>query len=198
MPESPRLGNADLVSAAVLVDGSRIQDTYFVHEIEVIREINRIPYARLVIADGSIVEETFEASESGDFVPGKKVELKAGYHTENETIFKGVIVRQTIRIAPDGNTFLVLTCNDEAVKMTVGRSSGEFLDKKDSDVISTLVSSAGLSADVEATSAQHEHLIKHYASDWDFVISRAEANGQIVTVDDGKVTVGKPMKTPCG
>ncbi len=193
MPNSPRAGNADLVTVAVLIEGKRIPDKYLVREMEVVREINRIPYARLVIADGSAVEETFEASESNQFVPGKTVELKAGYHSKNETIFKGVIVRQTIRIAPDGNTFLVLTCNDRATKLTVARSSIQFTKKKDSEVIAELLRKAGLKGDVEATDEVHEHLIKHYASDWDYLVSRAEANGQVVIVHDDKISVRAPV-----
>ena len=35
-------------------------------------------------------------------------------------------------------------------------------------------------------------VVQHDSSDWDFVLCRAEANGHLVAVRDGKVTVGPP------
>jgi len=34
--------------------------------------------------------------------------------------------------------------------------------------------------------------VQYYCSDWDFLLSRAEANGYLVVVEDGKVTVKAP------
>ncbi len=196
MATSPRLGKADLVSIAVLVDGKRIRDVYRVAQIQVTKEINRIPVAKVMINDGSAVDETFAISESDDFVPGKEIEIKAGYHGDNETIFQGIIVKHSIKVNGPGRSFLVLTCNDKAVKMTIARSSARFSDKKDSDVMADLVRKAGLTAEVEATKVSHEQLIQHNASDWDYLVTRAEINGQIVIVDSGRVTIKVPAYQP--
>jgi len=66
------------------------------------------------------------------------------------------------------------------------------LKKKDSDVIGTLIGNAGLDKDIEATTTEHPELVQYYATDWDFMLNRAEVDGLIVLVDDGKVTVQKP------
>jgi Rhs element Vgr protein len=182
---------------AVLVDGSAIKDVYQVTRVQVTKAINRIPVAKVVILDGSAVEETFEISESNDFVPGKEIEIKAGYHGENTTIFKGIIVKHGIKVRNDRSSFLVLTCNDKAVKLTVARTSEQFVEKKDSDVIKGMLAKAGLEADVESTAKEHEQQIKHYASDWDYLVTRADVNGRIVIVDDGRVSVKTPeYKSP--
>jgi len=55
-----------------------------------------------------------------------------------------------------------------------------------------LISAAGLSADVGDTGSPIEEIIQYNCTDWDFIVTRAEANGQIVTVQDGKVTVKAP------
>lgn len=192
MAVSVRAPNADLVSADVLVDGKSIPDVYFLHSLEVVNAINRIPYATVSVADGSPVEETFEASESAVFVPGKTIDVRAGYHGRNKQLFKGVIVRHGIRIDVDGKSYLVLTCYDPALRTTLSRSSLQFHDTTDSAAISKLLSDAGLKPDVQATSTQYEHQVMKYASAWDFILCRAEANGYVVTVYDGTVTVRPP------
>jgi len=193
MPTSPRVGNADLVSMTILVDGKVIKDVYQVADVQVSKEINRIPIAKVMIIDGSAVQENFEISESKDFLPGKDIEIKAGYHGKNSTVFKGIIVKHGIRVKNNKSSFLVVTCNDEAVKMTIARNSEQYLGQKDSDVIRDLIRNANLKADVSSTSAKHEQQIKHYASDWDYIVTRAEVNGQIVIVDDGNVRVEAPQ-----
>lgn len=192
MTESVRVDNADLVTLAVLVDGKKIPDTYLVPEIHVEHEVNRIPLARVTIADGSAVDEDFAASASAIFSPGGKMEVQLGYHASNTSVFKGLILRQNIRIEPDGNSSLVLVCNDEVIKTAVARSSIQFQEATDSDVIGKLLGDAGLSSDVEATTVTHEHQVKNFASDWDFILSRAEANGQLVIAELGKVSIAAP------
>jgi len=191
MPTSPLADSADLVSLTILIDGKAIADTYEVVRVRVQREVNRIPSAQIVLNDGNPAQETFEISESNDFVPGKEVEIKAGYQSNDTTIFKGVIVKHSIKIRSDSSV-LVVTCYDKALKLTVGRKSTLFVKQKDSDVLSKLIQNAGLSATVEATTETHEELPQYYATDWDFMVSRAEVNGKLVVVDDGQVSVKAP------
>ena len=35
-------------------------------------------------------------------------------------------------------------------------------------------------------------MVQHHVTDWDFLVSRAEVNGKLVFVDDGKITVKAP------
>ena len=58
-----------------------------------------------------------------------------------------------------------------------------------------MISPSGASADVKATNTKHDMMVQFQCTDWDFMLTRAEANGQIVMVDDGKVTVQPPTKT---
>src|SRR6185312_11746044 len=39
---------------------------------------------------------------------------------------------------------------------------------------------------------QYKELVQYYCTDWDFMISRAEVNGMLVTVDAAKVSVKAP------
>src|SRR3569833_398287 len=74
--------------------------------------VNKIPTATIVVIDGEPNKETFEVSDSGDFLPGKKIEIKLGYHNNNATIFKGIIISNTLKIN-DNCAELNVECKDE-------------------------------------------------------------------------------------
>lgn len=192
MATSVREPEAVLVTVAIKVDGRTIPDEVLVHAIEVEHAVNRIPTATVTIADGSAVSESFPVSESATFVPGGEIEIQAGYEAKNRTIFKGVILRHGIRIGSGGDSHLVLVCRDVAIKATVARTSTEFHEVTDSTAIEAVLTELGLRAEVEGGGPTHEHLVLNAATPWDFVLSRAEATGKLVTVSEGTVSVKAP------
>lgn len=142
--------NPDLITFKVMSGGTELPGKYGVKSIVVEKEVNRIPYARIVILDGSIPDQDFELSNEDLLIPGKEIEITAGYHSKEETIFKGIVVKHNIRVR-NGSSYLIIECRDKAVKMTLGRKSKYFYDSKDSDIIEELISNSGATADVEAT-----------------------------------------------
>lgn len=183
---------ADRPSFKVIVDGQQISGEYQVQAVIVSREFNRIAFAEIVVLDGDAAGEDFKVSGGEDFVPGKEIEILAGYHSDEESIFKGIVVRHAIRIYQNKPSVLRVECRDEAVKLTVGRKSAYFYDVTDSDVIEQIAGDMGISTDVQAMSVTHPHMVQHYATDWDFVLTRAEANGCLVSTDDGTLKVKPP------
>ena len=129
---------SDLVTFTVKVNGSAMPPTVQVVSVSVNREVNRIPYAVLNILDGDPAEQTFEASSSDDFIPGNEVEIQVGFHSEKDTIFKGIIVKHAIR-AKGNSPMLVIECKSKAIKMTTTPRSAFFKELKDSDIISELI-----------------------------------------------------------
>ncbi|WP_299677251.1 type VI secretion system tip protein VgrG [uncultured Dokdonia sp.] len=184
--------NPDLITHKVLSGGSELPGKYGVKSIVVEKEINRIPYAQIVILDGSASEQDFELSNEELLIPGKEIEITAGYHLDEETIFKGVVIKHNIKVRK-GKSYLIIECRDEAVKMTVGRKSKYFYDSTDSAIIEELIGNQGLTADVETTSNEHQELIQYRTSDWDFMLTRAQVNGKLCFVDDGTVKVAAPV-----
>jgi Rhs element Vgr protein len=182
----------NLVTFKIMSGGTELPGKYGVKSIVVEKEINRISHARIVILDGSIPEQDFKLSNEELLTPGKEIEITAGYHSEEETIFKGVIVKHNLKVR-DGVSYLIVECKDKAVKMTLGRKSKYFYDSKDSDIIEELIANNGLSADVEATANQHQELVQYRASDWDFMVARAQVNGKLCFVDNGTIKVAKPV-----
>jgi Rhs element Vgr protein len=155
------------------------------------KTINRIPSATLIYADGDVSKQTFDLSSKDAFEPGKKIEIKVGYEGKEESIFKGVVVKHGIKVK-GGSSMLVVECRDEAMKMTISPKNKYYADTKDSDAIETVIGNHGVQKEVEATSVTHKEIVQYYATDWDFMMCRAEMNGMLCIVNDGKITVGKP------
>src|SRR4029077_1552811 len=112
--------------------------------------------------------------------------------SQNETVFKGLIVKQRIKVRKNRSA-LTVECSGNAVKMTSANRSRYFIDKKDSDIMEELLDAHGLGKDVEATAPSLKEVVQYDATDWDFLLCRAEANGQVVLVEDDKVRVAKPV-----
>lgn len=192
---SPLTADATLVTFTIKVNGSAISDAYQVVSVEVNKEINRIPTALIVLRDGSPSEQAFPISDSSDFIPGNPIVITAGYQSTEEQIFSGIIVQQGLKIDKE-DSLIEVVCKDKAVKMTVGRKNTYFNSGdspvKDSDLISTITGTYGLTATVTATTVNHNQIYQHYSTDWDFVLARAEANGMVVVVDDGAININAP------
>jgi len=190
MPASSVGGLATFV---VKTGGSALPDTMRVLSVQVEKRINRISMAKIVLLDGSASTGKFEASSSSSFVPGMDLTIEAGYDNSNTLIFKGIITSQSIRIDGLIGSALEVECRDEAVKMIVGRKSLTYSKKKDSDIISSIIGSyPALTASVTATENVWPEQVQYYVTDWDYILSLAEANGLIVTTLNGKVSVNKP------
>lgn len=188
---TPLSARVDLVSVTVKVGGSTIPDTCEIADVRVTREINRIPQARITLIDGQATTGQFAWSDSSLFVPGAEIEVLAGYHEQEKSLFKGIVVRHGVRVR-DSRAYLVVHCADKALKMTVARRNNVYVEKTDSAVIESLISANGLSAQVTSTSETRKSLVRYFSSDWDFMLARAEACGMVVIVDDATVQVAPP------
>lgn len=192
MNKSPIHSKTDLVTYTVLCNGQEIKGHFDVLSIEIIKAINKIAFATVVLIDGDVADGEFALSEEKVFTPGNEITIKLGYHAKDEQVFKGIIIGQKIRLRRSGGSTLTLECYDKAIKMTARRKNGIFLKKKDSDVISQIIKDNGLTTKVDSTKVKHEQIIQYDVSDWDFILSRAETNGLVVVNQDGKIDVKKP------
>lgn len=186
----PNDSRHDVVSFNLLADGQEIDATFQVMAVSVTKETNRIPTARIVIRDGSPAQESFPASETDKFIPGKEIEIKVGRDGHNETIFKGLVIKHSLKARQDGTPHLHLECKDKSLKLTLGRQNRYFEDMKDSDAIQQIL--GGLAGTVETSTAKRREIVQYNSTDWDFILSRAEMNGQLVFASDGRVDVKKP------
>lgn len=192
----PNTSKHDVASFSIMVDGKEINPVYQVLSLVIIKEINRIPTVKILIRDGEASEKKFSISNTGDFIPGKKIEIKIGRDGKNNNVFKGIVVKHGVKIKENGNPELMIECKDEAVRMTIGRHSRYYEKMKDNQVFDEIIGNyKGLKSDSEITKLKHKELIQHHISDWDFMLLRAEANGMLVLVEDGTIKVKKPVTT---
>ncbi len=192
MPTSPAQDADGVVTISISSNGAALADSVEVVSVEVSRTANAVPIARIVLNDGNIAQQSFELSGAATFKPGATISISAGYDSTNSVIFEGVVIRHGIKITGANQSRLVIECRDKAVAMTIGRKNANYIDKKDSDIVAALIGTYPLTADVEATTESHKELVQYYCTDWDFMLARAEANGQLVIVVDGTVSVKAP------
>lgn len=183
----------NVVTFDLLIEGKAIDSAYQVMSIAIMKEVNRVPWAKIVLRDGDPAAETFAISEKESYTPGKKIVVKLGRDRKNTMLFRGIITKHAIRLRENGASELSLECRDECTRMTIGRHNGYFEERKDSEVMEELIRKyPGLSADVESTSLKHKELVQFHCTDWDFMLSRADINGKLVVADDGKIQIKAP------
>lgn len=183
------------VSAIVKVDGKDVTaKPGGLVSLSIYQEINKVPTACLIFADGSVGRQEFSKSNSSDFTPGKTLEILLGYKQEEETIFKGIISRHSVRILAGRPFYLEIECKDPVVRATLVRHSRYYYSEKDSAIIEQILGAyEGVSmGEVEDTTVKHPELVQYHCTDWDFAILRADANGKYVNAKDGKVTLQTP------
>lgn len=186
---------SDVVTLTVQVNGTELPRTVVLQGVEVVTQVNRVPYARLRVGDGDAARGDYARSTGELFVPGNQIQVSAGYHGETQAIFGGVILTQRI-VSRDGASWLELECRDPVFVMTLVRRNRYFEEVSDSDVASKLLGEypgSGVSAgDVARSDVKHPQLLQYQSSDWDFLVSRVEAAGQLCVADAGKVSTITP------
>lgn len=188
-------------SFTLLVNNAPVKGKYGIASILVHKRVNKISVAQVIIVDGDASKQDFAASSSSDFKPGTKVTVKLGNANDLEDpgdkkVFEGLVIRHGIKTNANQPSMLVLELRDEAVKMTIARKNKYFIKKSDSDIIEEIIGKYSLKKDVEATTLKHDEMIQYYSTDWDFILSRADVNGKLVYVEDGKLTIKKPNIKP--
>ncbi len=184
--------STSVVTPTILSDGKSMDKTFELLSIDILREMNRIPYATLVLLAGDTPQKEFAISDDGFFEPGKTIEIKLRYEDGSEkesTVFKGLIVKHSVEAGERG-MLLSVEIKDAAIKMTRTRNNKIYKEMADSDIIPVLLKNNSLTAGtIPTTKTKHKSMVQYYCTDWDFMLSRAEANGLVVLAEDGKVSL---------
>lgn len=181
-----------LVSSSILINGKAVSEDVSIYHMNIQQSVNRITTAQISIIEGSAASENFPLSDSSNFIPGNEIEIQAGFGLKQQSLFTGIIVAQSIKIRRNEGSLLELTCKDKAVSMTLERKNRVFTDKTDSNILKEIIQSYGLTAEVDSTTNSYSQMLQYYASDWDFLISRAEVNGLLVVNTQNKLLIKKP------
>lgn len=179
----------------IKVNGTELPPTVMVIAVHVSKIVNRVSMAKFILQDGDNASEDFPLSNEETFVPGNEVEITAGTVSQQDVIFKGIIIKHSITIRSNRAAQLVIECRHIAVKATVSRTSTALHDITDSDAMTQVLQLAGLSGgdlDIESTDATHKEMVQYNCTPWDFTVNRAEIAGKMVFTNDEKITVKTP------
>ncbi|MCD8263469.1 MAG: hypothetical protein LUD02_04305 [Tannerellaceae bacterium] len=158
------------------------------------KEVNRIGKVQLEFQITSTNTEAIDESEDNTFIPGNEIRIEAGYNGTEEIIFTGIVVSHQLEIAPGAQATLIIGCCDYAYPATLTRKNRLFEKATDSEAIKTILSDySNLTPDVEDTTAIHTELVQYGATDWDFILSRADINGWIIITENKDILIKKPV-----
>jgi uncharacterized protein involved in type VI secretion and phage assembly len=109
------------------------------------------------------------------------------------SVFKGVVAAMDPYFAPEMSyAMMVIRAYDRSYLLHRGTKTKTYLNQKDSDIASAIISEAGLSPQVTATSQVWEHVFRNDLSDYDFLKMLAARNGFIVAASDRQIHVKSP------
>lgn len=191
MVDSPAKYKDEVLCYTVYSEGEDVGGKYRLTEAEVRSEANRISRAVLRFEAGDMTTGSFEEADGAVFKPGATVQLDVGRKEKEDTVFVGKVVGLNLEIRPDHRSQLAVVCRDVWFQATLVRKNKVFEEMKDSEIIAEVLGAYG-PVEVEETQTKHRSLVQYYATDWDFALSRADANGLLVVCEKGKLAVKKP------
>ncbi|MDR3061994.1 MAG: type VI secretion system tip protein VgrG [Dysgonamonadaceae bacterium] len=194
MADSPNKNSEGPVRISVFSDGNPLKTSLFgLISLIIYKEVNRIGRATLVFDSGNMPKGEVSESDDNALAPGKKIRIEAGYGENENPIFEGNVITHRFVILEGNESSLQIECRDYAFPATQARKNKIFEKKKDSEAMMEILGSySGLNASVDTTNFKHNELVQYYCTDWDFILSRADANGLIVTTEGKNIKVKKP------
>ena len=180
----------------VSINETEIPRTVSKISINIMKMVNKISSALLVLQDGDAATSEFALTDGDLFTPGNKIKISAGEIDNPVDIFNGIIIKQSLKIRNNRAPQLIIECKHKAVKVTIGRKSACFHEKTDTDVFKKILEDAGFKSEEidipSPTTLSHKELIQYNCTDWDFILNRAEMIGNIILTNDEKITIKAP------
>lgn len=191
MIDSPSKFKDGVLAYSIYCNGSRLKDSFELISVSVRTELNRIGKATLKFNAGNMDKQIFNESDSDLFKPGNSIRLDAGNVDNETTLFDGIII--AIRVAMDKGlrSCMIVECRDRTYAATQGRGNRVFEKKADSEIIKEILSAYG-TVKVDSTPYTHPTLVQYYCTNWDFALSRADANGLFIYTEGNKINACKP------
>ena len=169
-------------SYQLLVDGQALAP----EQRDRVKEIRVVDYLRL--PDVCSVHVTYPQGDGVDSMPfgvGKALEVRLGETDALApvSLFKG----QIVTLEPEfgaGGCSVAVRAYDRSHVLHRSRATRTFQNQTSSDIVTKIVSDAGLSADCDASGEPHEFMQQDNETDWDFIWRLAERIGFEFVVDD--------------
>ena len=131
------------------------------------------------------------------FEPGKEMEISAKGPGSRSALplFKGEIVGLEPSFEADNSATLTVRAFDKRHRLNRETKTRNFKQVKDSDIVQTVVSGAGLTATVDATTQVREVVFQQNQTDLEFLTELARRNGYEMWFDGSALNFKKPPPT---
>ena len=190
----------------ILSNGEEMDFRYEVMSVVTDNPANRIASAQVTVLDTGNPTTNLrflDISDAEFFRPGNEFEIRLGYLEQprgnDEPVFTGILVRHRIRISSKG-AYLVLSLKAAAIGMTRVRRNAVFpKDMTDSRIVEKIIDGYDKVAPGSIDAGSYAHTgetVQYYCVDWDFILSRAAANGRWVLCDGNRISVVPPAVKP--
>jgi Rhs element Vgr protein len=184
----------------VFINNAELSNTIPLRSFYISKSFNKVSFTKIFFHDGDPAKRDFLLSNDDKFKPGNDIKIQIGDTKGVDTIFEGIIVRHTIRARQNQPSYLMIEAKDKAIKMTLSRKNVYFLDKNEKEILQDIAKPYSLPIDFPVTfnptpSAPIPPMVQYQATDWDFMISRAEANSLWVLTDDNHLKIKQPSLT---
>jgi Rhs element Vgr protein len=183
------LGGDGLVIPTILVNGQALDDSYLIVSVDIDREVNRIPTASVAIAMAGAFDAQAILLGGGPFAPAAQVQIKLRQGDIEAKVFEGLVTGIGVR-GRGGAPVVEVTLKDKAIRLNGARQNRINIEMTDAEAIRSTVTAHGLSlADAPGTQPTHPILVQYDATDWDFILARADAQALVVVVVDGALSL---------
>lgn len=181
-----------VVTPTIESGGSAMPAKYQLVSIDIQKEVDRIPQAEIRVLDGSATTRTFAVSDTAFFEPGAAVVIKLRYEgTSDVPVFSGIVVRHAVEATLKGS-LLVIGLKDPAISLAGTRKSAVFAGMDDAAIIKKLLDGTPVTVgSIEATKPKHTNMVQYHCNSWDFILTRADALGLAVVVEDATLSLKK-------
>ena len=186
----------------ILGEGREMDFRYEVMSAVVENTVNRIACAEVTILDSgnpTTKLRFLEISDDDFFKPGNEFEVRLGYleqpRSADTKIFTGILVKHRIRMSGKG-AYLTLCLKAHVIGMTRVRRNVVFpRDMTDTQIVEKIIGGYDKVEPGVIDAGDYAHtgeMVQHYCLDWDFILSRAAANGRWVICAGSQISVVPP------
>jgi Rhs element Vgr protein len=166
-----------------------------VQSLTITKGINTISKATVELLDGDPSTGTFKVADADTFKPGTAIQISVGYNSTNTQLFDGIVTGLAVAAQEGQGARLTVSCQAGTAKLAGMRQTRTFPDQSVSDTITAILGDhpdLGMSTTVADTSDVETGLIQYNRTDWDYIVSRAESQGQVVISDQKTFTTLTP------
>lgn len=166
-----------------------------VAELDVAEEVGRHARLTLLVQNWDPDQRAVRHSDGNLFAPGSEIELRLGYHSSLESVFKGVITALGTHFTATSVPTLRVEARSKSALLAHPARSRVFESTTDGDVVQAIAADYSLSADAE-TGVTQDFVVIDDRPDWQYLTERAAALGWVTYVRGDSLVFRPPAELP--